>query len=347
MGPSGAACQFVEPASCDRRRRSGGANGIPLLVRTRTKRRGGAGSAVLRRMRKGGMPLAHGDITRDSHRLEHPPGPGRAAPAAGGARCPHGATDRAGRFPRVPGRWIRARGHSVRLPRHRPRPFLRGERGDPSNRRRLAPAGGRRRRERVRRREERDAHGPWLRGARDRRHPHRGHESPITCGQMGKREVSVREMEGKIGAALAARRNADTFFLARTDGRGAKDVNEAIRRGTAYRDAGADGPYIEGLRSHAELTRVGKALEETPLATTIMEGGGRMPWPSPAEIHEAGFAMIITRPRSSSSSPGPWSGPYQRSRPGRPCRRKLRRISTPSKTSGGFRAGRRSRRSSA
>ena len=119
-------------------------------------------------------------------------------------------------------------------------------------------------------------------------------KSPITCGQMGKREVvSVREMEGKIGAALAARRNADTFFLARTDGRSAKDVNEAIRRGKAYRDAGADGLYIEGLRSHAELKRVGKALEGTPLATTMMEGGGRMPWVSPAEIHEAGFAMIM------------------------------------------------------
>jgi 2-methylisocitrate lyase-like PEP mutase family enzyme len=119
-------------------------------------------------------------------------------------------------------------------------------------------------------------------------------KSPITCGQMGKREVvTVREMEGKIGAALAARRNADTFALARTDGRSAKDVNEAIRRGKAYRDAGADGLYIEGLRSVAELKRVGKALAGTPLATTMMEGGGRMPWASPAEIHEAGFAMIM------------------------------------------------------
>jgi 2-methylisocitrate lyase-like PEP mutase family enzyme len=119
-------------------------------------------------------------------------------------------------------------------------------------------------------------------------------KSPITCGQMGKREVvSIREMEGKIGAALNARRNADTFFLARTDGRSAKDVNEAIRRGKAYRDAGADGLYIEGLRSYAELKRVGKALEGSPLATTMMEGGGQMPWVSPTEIHEAGFAMVM------------------------------------------------------
>jgi 2-methylisocitrate lyase-like PEP mutase family enzyme len=119
-------------------------------------------------------------------------------------------------------------------------------------------------------------------------------KSPITCGQLGKREVvSIKEMEGKIAAALAARRNADTFFLARTDGRSARDVNEAIRRGKAYRDAGADGLYLEGLRSIAELKRAGKALAGTPLATTMMEGGGQMPWTPPAEIHEAGFSMIM------------------------------------------------------
>ncbi|MHC5542683.1 isocitrate lyase/phosphoenolpyruvate mutase family protein, partial [Singulisphaera rosea] len=78
-----------------------------------------------------------------------------------------------------------------------------------------------------------------------------------------------------------------------TDGRSAKGVDEAIRRGKDYRDAGADGLYIEGLRSLKELEQVGKALAGTPLATTLMEGGGRMPWASPAAIHEAGFAMIM------------------------------------------------------
>jgi hypothetical protein len=35
--------------------------------------------------------------------------------------------------------------------------------------------------------------------------------SPITCGQMGKRKVvSIKEMVGKVKAAVAARRNADT-----------------------------------------------------------------------------------------------------------------------------------------
>jgi 2-methylisocitrate lyase-like PEP mutase family enzyme len=117
--------------------------------------------------------------------------------------------------------------------------------------------------------------------------------SPISCGQMGKKEVvPVKEMVGKVRAALAARKSADTFVIARTDGRSAVNVVEAIRRAGAYRDAGADGVYVEGLRSAAELKRVGKALRGTPLATTLMEGGGQLPWLPPEEIHGYGFQMI-------------------------------------------------------
>jgi 2-methylisocitrate lyase-like PEP mutase family enzyme len=119
-------------------------------------------------------------------------------------------------------------------------------------------------------------------------------QSPICCGQMGKRKVvSIKEMAGKIKAALSARKNADTFLIARTDGRSAENVAEAIKRAEAYRDAGADGVYVEGLRSAEELKRVGKVMRGTPLATTLMEGGGRLPWLTPEEIHSYGFQMIM------------------------------------------------------
>ena len=118
--------------------------------------------------------------------------------------------------------------------------------------------------------------------------------SPVSCGQMGKKDlVTTKEMVGKIRAALAARRNADTFLIARTDARGTLGVNEAIRRGASYRDAGADGLYIEGLRSPAELKKVGKALSGTPLATTMMEGGGQLDWIPPDACMEFGFQMIL------------------------------------------------------
>jgi 2-methylisocitrate lyase-like PEP mutase family enzyme len=65
--------------------------------------------------------------------------------------------------------------------------------------------------------------------------------SPIRCGQRGSKEfVPVREMVGKVKAALAARRNADTLVVARIDGRSAENVTEAIERAEAYRDAGAE-----------------------------------------------------------------------------------------------------------
>src|SRR4051812_12610875 len=119
-------------------------------------------------------------------------------------------------------------------------------------------------------------------------------KAPVSCGQMGKKEVvPVKEMVGKVKAALAARKNADTFILARTDGRSAANVTAAIRRGEAYRDAGADGVYVEGLWSAAELKRVGKALSGTPLATTLLEGGGQLPWLAPDDIYGHGFSMIL------------------------------------------------------
>jgi len=119
-------------------------------------------------------------------------------------------------------------------------------------------------------------------------------KAPKSCGQEGNKEVVPRDMMvGKIKAALAARRNPDTFLLARTDARSADGVSEAIRRATLYRDAGADGIYVEGLESARELKRVGKALAGTPLATTLMEGGGKLPWMPPEEIHSYGFVMIL------------------------------------------------------
>jgi 2-methylisocitrate lyase-like PEP mutase family enzyme len=118
--------------------------------------------------------------------------------------------------------------------------------------------------------------------------------SPISCGQMGKKKVvPIKEMVGKVQAAVAARKSADTFLLARTDGRSAENVAEAIRRAEAYREAGADGVYVEGFRSAAELKRVGKALQGCPLATTLMEGGGQLPWMPPEDIYAYGFQMIM------------------------------------------------------
>jgi 2-methylisocitrate lyase-like PEP mutase family enzyme len=118
--------------------------------------------------------------------------------------------------------------------------------------------------------------------------------APKSCGQEGQKKViPAEEMEGKVKAAVAACCKLDTFILIRTDARSAVGLEEAIRRGKLYRDAGAHGLYIEGLESAGELEKVGKALAGTPLATTMMEGGGKLPWLSPQEIGNYGFSMIL------------------------------------------------------
>jgi 2-methylisocitrate lyase-like PEP mutase family enzyme len=119
-------------------------------------------------------------------------------------------------------------------------------------------------------------------------------QAPKSCGQEGAKTIVPDEvMVGKIEAAVAARRNPDTFLLIRTDARSGHGVAEALRRAEVYRDAGADGIYVEGLRSARELKRVGKALAGVPLATTLMEGGGKLPWLPPEEIYGYGFQMIL------------------------------------------------------
>ncbi|MER9139546.1 isocitrate lyase/PEP mutase family protein [Mesorhizobium sp. M0830] len=117
---------------------------------------------------------------------------------------------------------------------------------------------------------------------------------PKRCGHMPGKEVVASEfMEEKIRAAVAARDDPDFFLLARTDARQPHGLRDAIERGKRYLDAGADGVYVEGPTSVEELTQVGEAFRDVPLATSILERGGQTPWQSPAELHEMGYDMIL------------------------------------------------------
>lgn len=65
--------------------------------------------------------------------------------------------------------------------------------------------------------------------------------------------ISIEEMAGKIKAAVDARRDPDFVIIARTDARG----EEAIRRGQAYAEAGADmiKPTSKAFDSLADLKK--------------------------------------------------------------------------------------------
>jgi 2-methylisocitrate lyase-like PEP mutase family enzyme len=117
--------------------------------------------------------------------------------------------------------------------------------------------------------------------------------APKRCGHMaGKDVIDADAMAAKLRAAVAARRGADLFIIARTDARAVHGLDEALRRGEIYLKAGADGLFIEAPQSIDELTRIGRTFQGVPQLANMVEGGGRTPVLPPHELYRLGFAMV-------------------------------------------------------
>ena len=67
----------------------------------------------------------------------------------------------------------------------------------------------------------------------------------------------------KIRAACDARIDKNTVIMARTDTRAINGVDDAIRRGHLYADAGAEILFIEALRDREEVERLAREFEGT------------------------------------------------------------------------------------
>lgn len=117
--------------------------------------------------------------------------------------------------------------------------------------------------------------------------------APKRCGHMsGKSVIDTADMVAKIRAAVGARRNPDTFIIARTDARAVHGLDEALRRGEKYLEAGADGLFIEAPENVEELAKVGRAFQGVPQIANIVEGGGQTPVLPPDELFRLGFQMV-------------------------------------------------------
>jgi len=117
--------------------------------------------------------------------------------------------------------------------------------------------------------------------------------APKRCGHMaGKDVIDADAMAAKLRAAVAARRSADLFIIARTDARAVHGLGEALRRAEIYLKAGADGLFIEAPQTIDELTQVGRAFQGVPQLANMVEGGGRTPVLPPSELYRLGFAMV-------------------------------------------------------
>lgn len=115
---------------------------------------------------------------------------------------------------------------------------------------------------------------------------------PKKCGHTPKREViAANEMAQKIRVARDSRRSDDFLIIARTDARTEHGLDEALLRGEAYAEAGADVIFIESPESEAEMARIVQAIDRPLLANMVP--GGRTPLLPAERLQEMGFALAI------------------------------------------------------
>ena len=97
--------------------------------------------------------------------------------------------------------------------------------------------------------------------------------NPKRCGHLDNKSlVPSADMVKKIGAAAAARRDANFVLIARTDARAAEGLPSAMDRARAYVDAGADMIFPEALTDEAEFATFRKAVT-VPLLANMTEFG--------------------------------------------------------------------------
>ena len=117
-------------------------------------------------------------------------------------------------------------------------------------------------------------------------------QMPKRCGHLsGKGLVPVEEMQAKIRAAVAARRDTDFVIIARTDARGVTDLSDALERAAAYVDAGADVIFPEALQTREEFAEFAERID-VPLLANMTEFG-KSPLLSLPELGELGYAAAL------------------------------------------------------
>ena len=117
---------------------------------------------------------------------------------------------------------------------------------------------------------------------------------PKRCGHLdGKTVVPVREMQGKLRAALDARRSAQTLILARTDAVAVEGFDAAMDRAEAYFECGVDALFIEAVRSPEQMDLAcGRFAHRIPMLANMVEGG-KTPVTDAHSLGQKGYRIVI------------------------------------------------------
>ena len=117
---------------------------------------------------------------------------------------------------------------------------------------------------------------------------------PKRCGHLdGKAVVPVKEMEGKLRAALDVRHSSNTLILARTDALAIEGFEAALERAERYLECGVDALFIEAVRTPEQMDIACKRFaSRIPLLANMVEGG-KTPVQSAQELGERGYKIVI------------------------------------------------------
>ncbi len=115
---------------------------------------------------------------------------------------------------------------------------------------------------------------------------------PKRCGHLaGKQVVPLEEFSQKIRAAVEVRTDPDLLIIARTDAIGVTGFDDALRRGEAAVQAGADILFVEAPTSEQQIETVAKTFD-TPLLFNYAPGG-RSPLLPFKRLRELEYAIIL------------------------------------------------------
>jgi methylisocitrate lyase len=117
-------------------------------------------------------------------------------------------------------------------------------------------------------------------------------EFPKRCGHLaGKSLVSIEDMNAKIAAAAAAKRDKDFLLIARTDARAVESFAKAVERAQSYLAAGANAIFPEALQSEEEFRDFAREVK-APLLANMTEFG-KSPLLSLGQLAGLGYRMVI------------------------------------------------------
>ncbi|MDO8776768.1 MAG: isocitrate lyase/PEP mutase family protein [Burkholderiaceae bacterium] len=119
-------------------------------------------------------------------------------------------------------------------------------------------------------------------------------EMPKKCGHTkGKRVVALDDMVAKVAVAVQARRSDNFLVIARTDTLATHGFEEALRRCSAYREAGADVVFVDAMETEAQMRQLGAMFPKACMVNVTPAKHFMTPQISTKQLNEMGFAIAI------------------------------------------------------